>query len=78
MREGLEFAVYVGYEVLGAFREVEDSLEIDDLSRGGRRTSESLREEFEHTAVGVVFADLGGGAGGSVVMLCHRGTVFRV
>ena len=50
--EGFVFAVDVGEEVLSAFRQVEDSLEVDDFGacRGNRR--KRARQQFEIFEVG--------------------------
>ena len=54
MQEGLVLAVYVGHEMFRAFRQAEDSLQIDDFGAGTLAIGKRLREKLQQTHVDVV------------------------
>ena len=51
MAERLVFAVNVGHEVLGAFGQIEDSLQVDDLGGGRLDGGEALRQHLQKPPV---------------------------
>ena len=54
VEESLVLAVDVGHEVLRAFRQVEDGLQVDDFGAGALAVGKGLREELQQSHVGIV------------------------